>query len=110
CGATTTPNCNPQFHIGQNVDFGFNTSPASLPITARLSIAKVRVAADGTIQIDQTIQVFSKNNVDVDNFFNPTNNNYNWDSSGAAVAGPGLYQATIFSDSFSPQVVFLTLK
>src|SRR5262249_11950720 len=56
CGATTTPNCNPQFHIGQNVDFGFNTSPASLPITARLSIAKVRVAADGTIQIDQTIQ------------------------------------------------------
>jgi hypothetical protein len=115
CGATTTPTCNPQFKIGQSVTFKitFSPPPAFAPI-ARLSIAKVHVAADGTIQIDQTINVFSKNNVDVDNFFNCSTSlnqcNYNWDSSGAATAGPGLYQGTIFSDSFVPQIVYVTLK
>jgi hypothetical protein len=114
CGATTTPTCNPQFKIGQAVDLKFTLSPStSLAATARLSIALVTLAADGTVQIVQTIDVFSKNNADFDNFFNvnPSLNQYtyDWDSSGAAAAGPGLYQATIFSDSFEPQKVYLTL-
>lgn len=114
CGVTTTPTCNPQFKIGQAVDFKFTLSPStSLAATARLSIAKVHVAADGTVQINQTIDVFSKNSVDVDNFFNVGSSlneyTYGWDSSGAAAAGPGIYQATIFSDSFVPQIVYLTL-
>jgi hypothetical protein len=113
CGTTTTPTCNPQFTIGQSVRFAFNLTPSVSNAIARLSIAKVHVDPVGTIQILQTIAVFSKNNSNVDNFFSVGNNlyTYDWDSSGAAGAGPGLYQATIFSDSFAPpQVVFLTLK
>ncbi len=117
----TTPTCNPQFKLGQNVDFGVTLTP--VPSTAtlsaatiRLSIAQVHVAPDGTIQIDQTINVFSKNNADTDNFFKVgsslNNYTYNWDSSGVTPVGkpPFLFQATIFSDSFSPVVVFLTGK
>ena len=121
CGVTTTPTCNPQFKIGQNVAFGFTLTPVppatTLSLaTSRLSIAKVLLnAADGTVQIDQTIDVFSTNNRDVDNFFKVgsslNNYTYNWDSSGATAAGPGLYLATIFSDSSAPPLkVFLTLK
>ena len=117
CGTSTTPTCNPQFNLGQNVDFGLTLTPAPptttlSAATIRLSIAKVHVASDGTIQIDQFINVFSKNNADTDNIFKVgsslSNYTYNWDSS-AAVA-KGLYQATIFSDSFPPVVVFLTGK
>ncbi len=113
CGATTTPTCNPKFNIGQSVRFAFNLTPSVSNAIARLSIAKVEVNPDGTIGILQTISVFSKNSSNVDNFFSIGNNlyTYDWDSSGAAGAGPGLYQATIFSDSFAPpQVVFLTLE
>jgi hypothetical protein len=115
CGATTSPTCNPQFNIGQSVTFKLTFSPApTLTPVARLSISKVELRADGTIQLDQTINVFSKNNSQTDNFFGCSTSlnqcNFNWDSSGASGAGPGLYQATIFSDSFSPVLVYLRMK
>lgn len=117
CGTTTTPTCNPQFNIGQSVTFKITFSPStSIAPISRLSIAKVHVASDGTVQIDQTINVFSKKNANIDNLFTCSTSvnqcSYNWDSSGAEVpgAGPGLYQATIFSDSFPPLIVYLTLK
>ncbi len=119
CGTTATPTCNPQFNLGQSVRFAFNLTLNGAFVSnaiARLSITKVQVNPDGTIQILQTIAVSSTNNKNIDNFFSIGNNlyTYDWDSSVAATSaggpGPGLYLATMFSDSFSPQTVFLTLK
>jgi hypothetical protein len=123
----TTPACNPPFTLGATVRFAFNLTIGGASVSnavARLSISQVEVAPDGTIQILQTVPVICKNSVD--NFFKIGNNLYTcpWDSSVAALSaggpGPGLYLATMFSDSFpvespgSPsnqgQTLFFTLQ